>query len=208
VRYGDDCSIYVRSGKSAKQVVGSITNYIEKKLRLKVNREKTRISRPTGSQLLGFSFYKNKEKYEIRISKKSLNRIKEKCKRITKSNDPTPQQSKLEKLEAVIRGWVNYFKIAKAKSNMQRLDEMIRTRLRIATWRKWKRIKTRFNNLTKLGIAKSKAYMWSNSSKGACRLAHSPILYRTLDVQYWRKAGYIGFYNYYNWQTDGRPSLF
>jgi RNA-directed DNA polymerase len=208
VRYADDCSIYVGSEKSARQVAGSITNYIEKKLRLKVNREKTRISRPAESQLLGFSFYKNKEKYEIRISKKSLKRIKEKCKRITKSSDPTPQQSKLKKLEAVIRGWVNYFKIAKAKKSMQRLDEMIRTRLRITTWRNWKRIKTKVTNLIKLGIGKSKAYMWGNSSKGACRIAHSPILCRTLNISCWRKAGYIGFYDYYLWQTDGQPSLF
>lgn len=208
VRYADDCSIYVRSEKSAKQVMERITNYIENKLRLKVNREKTRISRPAESQLLGFSFYRDKEKYEIRISKKSLKRIKEKCKRITKSSDPAPQPSKLKKLEAVIRGWVNYFKIAKAKKSMRRLDEMIRTRLRIAMWRRWKRIKTRFNNLIKLGVAKSRAYMWSNSSKGACRVAHSPILCRTLNVEHWRKAGYTGFYNYYTRQTDGQPSLF
>lgn len=208
VRYADDCSIYVRSEKSAKQVAENITNYIEKKLGLKVNREKTRVSRPIESQLLGFSFYKDKEKYEIRISKKSLKRIKEKCKRITRSSDPTPQQAKLEKLEAVVCGWVNYFKIAKAKKSMQRLDEMIRTRLRITTWRRWKRIKTKLNNLIKLGIAKSKAHLWANSSKGACRIAHSPILCRTLNIEYWRKAGYTGFYNYYNWQTDGQPSLF
>jgi len=208
VRYADDCSIYVKSEKSAKRVAESITGYIEKKLRLKVNRKKTQVSRPSKSQLLGFSFYKNKERYEIRISNKSLKRIKEKCKRITKSSDPTPQQTKLKKLEAVIRGWVNYFKIAKAKSNMQRLDEMIRTRLRITTWRKWKWVKTKVNNLMKLGIAKSKAYMWGNSSKGACRIAHSPILCRTLNVEHWRKAGYIGFNDYYYWQTDGRPSLF
>jgi RNA-directed DNA polymerase len=208
VRYADDCSIYVRSEKSAKQVAENIIRYIEKKLRLKVNREKTRISRPPESQLLGFSFYKNKEKYEIRISKKSLKRLKEKLKRITKSSDPTPQQSKLKKLETVTRGWVNYFKIAKAKKSMQRLDEMIRTRLRIAIWRKWKRVKTKFANLLKLGATKSKAYLWSNSSKGACRIAHSPILSRTLNNGYWRKAGYLGFYDYYHWQTDGQPSLF
>ena len=208
VRYADDCSIYVKSEKSAKRVAESITGYIEKKLLLKVNREKTKISRPSESQLLGFSFYKNKEGYEIRISKKSLKRIKEKCKRITKSSDPTPERAKLKKLEAVIRGWVNYFKIAKAKSNMQRLDEMIRTRLRIATWRRWKRIKTKVNNLIKSGVAKSRAYMWGNSSKGACRLAHSPVLCRTLSIEYWRKAGYIGFYDYYYQQTDGQPSLF
>jgi RNA-directed DNA polymerase len=208
VRYADDCSIYVRSEKSAMQLAVSITKYIEEKLRLKVNREKTKISRPTGSQLLGFSFYRSKEKYEIRISKKSLKRIKEKCKHITRSSDPAPEQAKLKKLEAVIRGWVSYFKIAKAKSNMQQLDEMVRTRLRITTWRRWKRPKTKVINLIKLGIAKSKAYMWGNSSKGACRVAHSPILMRTLNIGYWRKAGYTGFYSYYDWQTDGRPSLF
>jgi RNA-directed DNA polymerase len=208
VRYADDCSIYVRSEKSAKQAMQNITNYIEKKLRLKVNREKTKVVRPVQSQLLGFSFYKNKEKYEIRISKKSLKRIKERCKRITRSSDPTPEQSKLKKLEAVIRGWVNYFKIAKAKKSMQELDAMIRTRLRIATWRRWKRIKTKVSNLIKLGIPKSRAYMWGNSSKGACSAAHSPILCRPLDIQYWRKKGYVGFYNHYYWQTDGQSSLF
>lgn len=208
VRYADDCSIYVKSEKSAQRVGESIINYIEKKLRLKVNREKTKVSRPTESQLLGFSFYKNKERYEIRISNQSLKRIKEKCKQITKSSNPSSEQEKLKKLEVVIRGWVNYFKIAKAKSNLQKLDEMIRTRLRITTWRKWKRIRTRFKNLVKLGVAKSKAYMWSNSSKGSCRIAHSPILCRTLNIKYWQKAGYTGFYNYYMWQTDGQPSLF
>jgi RNA-directed DNA polymerase len=208
VRYADDCSIYVRSGKTAKRVAESIIRYIEKKLLLKVNREKTRVSRPSESQLLGFSFYRAKEKHEIRISAKSLKRIKGKCKRITKSSDPTPQKAKLKELEAVIRGWVNYFKIAKAKSNMQRLDELIRTRLRIAAWRRWKLVKTKVRNLINLGIAKSRAYMWGNSSKGACRIAHSPILCRTLDIKYWQKAGYIGFYNYYIWQTDGQPSLF
>jgi RNA-directed DNA polymerase len=208
VRYADDCSIYVRSERSAQRVAESITYYIEKKLRLKVNRDKTKISRPAQSQLLGFSFYKSKESYEIRISSKTLKRIKEKCKRITRSSDPASQQSKLKKLEVVMRGWVNYFKIAKAKSSFQKLDEMIRTRLRIITWRNWKRIKTKVRNLIKLGIAKSRAYMWGNSSKGACRIAHSPILCRTLNIDYWRKAGYIGFYDYYHWQTDGQPSLF
>ena len=208
VRYADDCSIYVRSERSAHRVAESIIWYIENLLLLKVNREKTTVSRPSESQLLGFSFYKTKENYQIRISGKSLKRIKEKCKRITKSNDPTPQAEKLKKLQAVIRGWVNYFKIAKAKSNMKRLDEMVRTRLRIATWKRWKWVKTKVRNLAKLGIAESRAYMWGNTSKGACRIAHSPILLRTLDIKYWRKQGYTGFYEHYYWQTDGQPSLF
>jgi RNA-directed DNA polymerase len=209
VRYADDCSIYVRSEKSAKRTMESIIKFIEGELLLKVNREKTRISRPQQSQLLGFSFYKTKGKYEIRISEKSLNRIKAKCKTITKSSDPTSETFKLLKLDETIRGWVNYFKIANAKSNMQKLDEMVRTRLRIMTWRRWKRIRTKVLNLVHLGLEQSKAYMWGNTSKKPCRVSRSPILLQTLNNKYWRKAGYVGFHNYYStWQTEGRPSLF
>lgn len=187
----------------------SIIKFIEGELLLKVNREKTKISRPQQSQLLGFSFYNTKGKYEIRISEKSLNRIKAKCKAKTRSSDPANETYKLLKLDEIIRGWVNYFKIANAKSNMQKLDEMVRTRLRIMTWRRWKRIRTKVINLMNLGIERSRAYMWGNTSKKACRVSHSPILMQTLNIKYWRKAGYVGFYSYYSiWQTEMCPTLF
>lgn len=208
VRYADDCSIYVKSEKSAQRVQASIIQYIEKELLLKVNREKTRISRPNASNLLGFSFYKDKSGYQIRIGKKSLQRIKDKCKQITKSSDPTEETIKLKQLDKTIRGWVNYFSIAKAKRKMEELDEMVRTRLRISVWKRWKRIKTKVNNLIKLGATKSKAYQWGNTGKGACRISHSPILLKTLNINYWRSKGYVGFYNYYYWQTELQPSLF
>lgn len=208
VRYADDCSIYVKSEKSAQRVQASIIQYIEKKLLLKVNREKTRISRPNASNLLGFSFYKDKSGNQIRIGNKSLQRIKEKCKQITKSSAPTEETIKLKQLDKTIRGWVNYFSIAKAKRKMEELDEIVRTRLRISVWKRWKRIETKVNNLIKLGVSKSRAYQWGNTSKGACRIAHSPILLKTLTINYWRKKGYIGFYNYYYWQTELQPTLF
>jgi RNA-directed DNA polymerase len=203
VRYADDCSIYVRSEKSAKRVAESIIKYIEGELLLKVNREKTRISRAHESQLLGFSFYTMKGRHEIRISEKSLHRIQAKCKAITRSSDPASEESRLMKLDEVIRGWVNYFRIAKAKTKMEMLDEMVRSRLRILTWRGWKRIRTKVVNLVHLGIKHSQAYMWGNTSKGPCRVSHSPILLRTLNIKYWRKAGYVGFSTYYStWQTN------
>lgn len=206
VRYADDCSIYLKSKKSAERVKESIIKFLECELLLKVNRAKTRISRPHESYLLGFSFYQMKGKYEIRISPKSVDRVKVKCRTITRSSDPASENLKLAKLDGLIRGWANYFKIANAKSIMEKLDEMIRTRLRISTWRRWKRIRTKVVNLLKLGLEKSKAYMWGNTSKGACRVAHSPILKRTLDMQYFRRLGYVGFYNY--WQAGRVPTLF
>jgi RNA-directed DNA polymerase len=208
VRYADDCSIYVKSEKAAQRVMETVTDYIETKLKLKVNRTKSKVSRPNESTLLGFSFYRSKECWEIRIAPKSLIRIKKKMKEQTKRKDPTPAKEKIKKMEVVIRGWVNYFAIAKAKRKMQELDELVRTRLRMGIWKQWKRPKRRRMNLQKLGINPGKAYEWSNSRKGHCRVAHSPILCRALNNDYFTRLRYIGFANYYFWKTGHQTKLF
>jgi RNA-directed DNA polymerase len=208
VRYADDCSIYVRSEKSAQRVMETITDYIEIKLKLKVNRTKSKVSRPTESTLLGFSFYRSKEGWEIRIAPKSLIRIKKKIKEQTQRKDPAPAKEKIKKMEAIIRGWVNYFAIARAKSKMKELDELVRTRLRMGIWKQWKRPRRRKINLQKLGINPGKAHEWSNSRKGPCRVAHSPILCRALDNAYFRRQRYVGFANYYFWKTEHQTKLF
>ncbi len=208
VRYADDCSIYVQSKKSALRVMETATKYIESKLKLKVNRLKSKVSRPTASTLLGFSFYRGKEGWEVRIASKSLERIKKKMKGKTRRNDPTPAEEKIKKLEAVIQGWINYFAIAKAKSKMKELDELVRTRLRIGIWKQWKKPKTKRMHLIKSGIPKQKAYEWSNSRKGYCRVAHSPILSRALNNEYFTRLKYVGFTNHYYWKTEHQMKLF
>ena len=208
VRYADDCSIYVRSKKAANRVMLGITNYIETKLKLKVNAAKTKVSYGTQCTLLGFSFYKYNGKWEIRIAEKSIDRIKAKCKMITQRSNGKSTKEKISQLKQVVIGWVNYFVIAKAKSVMEKLDEGIRTRLRICKWKEWKVAKARRKNLLQLGINKSKAYQWSNSSKGFCRVAHSPILLRALNNSYWSKQGYQGFYQHYHNRTKLQTSLF
>ena len=187
VRYGDDCSIYVKSEKSAQRVKETVTDYIETKLKLKVNRTKSKVSRPDESTLLGFSFYRSEKGWEIRIAPKSLVRIKKKMKEQTKRNNPISAKEKIKKMEVVIRGWVNYFAIAKAKSKMHELDEWVRTRLRMGT---------------------GKAYEWSNSRKGHCRVAHSPILCRALNNDYFTRQRYVGFTNHYFWKTGHQTKLF
>jgi len=208
VRYADDCSIYVKSEKSAQRVMESITEYIEKKLKLKVNRTKSKVSRPQDSTLLGFSFYRGKEGWQIRIAPKSLGRIRKKMKENTNRNDPAPAKEKIKNMEAVIRGWVNYFSIAKGKKRMQELDELVRTRLRIGIWKQWKKPKAKRVHLIKLGIGKQKAYEWSNRRKGYCRIAHSPILCRALNNAYFTRLKYVGFTDYYYWKTEHQQKLF
>jgi len=208
VRYADDCSIYVRSKKSAERVLSSITKYIEQRLKLKVNRDKTKISRPSKSVLLGFSFYKTSKEWGIRISPKSIQRIMKKCKVITSRSNGKSIKEKINQLKPIVTGWVNYFVIAKAKRAMQEIDGSVRTRLRMCKWKEWKRPKTRRRNLLELGINKQKAYEWSNSSKGYCRIAHSPILCRSLNNEYWNKQGYRGFFQTYYWRTEKQTTLF
>lgn len=209
VRYADDCSIYVKSEKSAQRVLANITQYIEKDLKLKVNKEKSKVSRPTASTLLGFTFYNDRGKWAIRIAKKSIDRIKEKSKAITKRNNGSNTRQKILKLQPLVQGWVNYFSIAKAKSLMQDLDKMVRVRLRMGLWKEWKNCRTRTANLLKLKASKQKSYEWGNTSRGYCRVAHSPILSTTLNNAYFAKQGYTGFYNTYKWLTnESQPSLF
>ena len=208
VRYADDCSIYVRSEASAKRVAESVIKYIEGKLLLKVNREKTKISRPWESGLLGFSFFRQNGGWEIRIGDKAVSRITEKCKDITSRSNGVSEKERIRKLQSVINGWVNYFVIARARTVMEDLDGLVRTRLRICQWKIWKKPATRVKRLLKLGASKQNAYQWGNSSKGHCRVAHSPILCRTLNNQYFVKQGYKGFYNTYHGKTEAQPSLF
>lgn len=208
VRYADDCSIYVRSRKSAHRVMENISVYLEEELKLKVNREKSKLSRPTKSSLLGFSFYGTSKGWKMRISPKSVNTVKQKIREQTKRSQPVSTVERIQKLEVVIRGWVNYFSIAEAKGLMTRLDEMTRTRLRITIWKQWKTIRGRVRNLMKMGVPKWKAYEWANSRKAYCRIAHSPILLTKLNNSYFAKLKYTGFANYYYWKTTHQTMLF
>ena len=208
VRYADDCSIYVRSEASAKRVAESVIKYIEGKLLLKVNRTKTKISRPNESTLLGFSFFRSNGVWEIRIAEKPVGRITEKVKEITGRSTGKSEEEKIGRLNSVINGWVSYFVLAKAKTVMQELDQLVRVRLRICQWKAWKKPATRVRNLLKLGASKQKAYEWGNSSKGYCRVAHSPILQTTLNNKFFTKRGYKGFYNTYHGKAEAQLSLF
>ena len=208
VRYADDLSLYVGSEKAAERVMGSVTEYIEEKLKLRVNRDKTQISQGQQSTLLGFSFYRNKGQWEVRIAPKSLKRIKEKIRAKTKRNDPSNAGEKLKKLEAMIEGWVNYFRIARAKSVMRSLDEMVRHRIRTGIWKQWKSPRTRIRNLRKLGASQRNAERWGNSSWGYYRMGNHPALSTTVTNERLQKLGYVGFSNYYYWKTEHQTKLF
>jgi group II intron reverse transcriptase/maturase len=208
VRYADDISIYVKSERAAGRVMESTTDYLERELKLRVNREKTKISRGQQSSLLGYSFYRAKGKWEARIAPRSLKRIKEKIRAKTKRNDPSDAPDKIKKLDALIRGWVEYFRLARARKVLQGLDEWTRTRIRICLWKQWKLPKTRIRNLRQLGATPAEAHRWGNSSWGYCRMAHSRSLGTTVTNGYLQRLGYTGFSKHHYWKTTHQGKLF
>jgi RNA-directed DNA polymerase len=191
VRYADDISIYVKSKRSGERVMTSISTYIEKTLKLKVNLEKSSVTRPWQSKLLGFTFYHKKGEKGITIHRKSIAAYKEKIRVITNRSKPTCMEDRLLEIRQLNYGWGNYFKLSEAKSVFAELDKWVRSRVRLCYWKQWKRIKTRVNKLEKLGIDHRQAYQWGNTRNGYWRTVQSPILRRALSNAFLKKEGLL-----------------
>jgi len=166
VRYADDCNIFVRSEKSAERVLKSITTFIEKKLGLIVNATKTKITRPSNTKFLGFSYVKMKDKWECKPHFTSYLKFKRKLKKLTKRNWSISLDVRLAKLNQLIVGWVNYFRKAKMKNKLAEIGEKLRTRIRVIIWKQWKKISKRYKTLRQLGASHRNAYLTANCRKG------------------------------------------
>lgn len=196
-RYADDNNIFVKSKKAGERVMHSITNFIENKLKLKVNRNKSAVDRPWKRKFLGFTFYQWYGKIGIRVHEKSINKFKNKVKEITSRSNSLNMEYRMKRLRQVITGWLNYFGIADISRIAKELDEWIRRRLRMCFWKQWKRIKTKHDNLRKLGVKNNKAWEYANTRKSYWRIANSPILSTTLTNSYLEQLGYTGIYKRY-----------
>ncbi|AIE58888.1 recombinase for Bh,Int [Bacillus methanolicus MGA3] len=197
VRYADDCNIYVKTKKAGIRVMNSITNFIEKELKLKVNKEKSAVDRPWKRKFLGFSFTPNKTP-KIRMAKESVKRFKNKIREITSRSKPYRMEERIEKLNMYLMGWCGYFALADTPSKFKELDEWIRRRLRMCLWKEWKTPKTRIRKLRALGVPSHKAIEWGNTHKKYWRIACSPILHKTLDNSYWSHQGLRSLFERYH----------
>lgn len=191
VRYADDVSIYVKSKRAGERVMESISTYIEKELKLKVNIEKSSVTRPWFSKLLGFTFYHKKGEKGISVHRKSIAAYKDKIRAITSRSKPYSMEDRMMQIRRLNHGWGNYFKLSEAKSVFAGLDEWVRSRIRLCYWKQWKRVKTRIQRLEELGIKSYQAYQWGNTRKGYWRTVHSPILARALNNAFLKEAGFV-----------------
>jgi len=169
----------------------SITQYIEVVLKLKVNRNKSAVDKPSRRKFLGLSFYKKDGRVRNFIPKKPLAKFKAKVKEITSRSNGKSIEMCMERLVWLITGWVNYFHIADMEKVVEKLDQWIRRRIRMCYWKQWKKTRTKAENLCKLGLNKYKAWEYDNTRKGYWQIANSPILATTLTDEYLKKQGFV-----------------
>ena len=167
----------------------NITSFIEGKLKLKVNINKSAVERPWKRKFLGFTLGIMFGKAYSSISKQSLKKHKDKLREILSRSNPMALEQRIIKLNQVNIGWINYYGIAKCKGIAVQLDKWIKMRLRMCIWKQWKKVKTRYKNLKKLGLNHYQAIKFSNTRKGYWRVANSAILKTTLTNQFFNDLG-------------------
>jgi RNA-directed DNA polymerase len=198
VRYADDLVLCAKSKRSAQRIMGHILPFIEDELLLKVNRTKTVVAYIGKIKFLGYGFYPSKNGIKFRVHPKSISKMKAKVKEITSRSNGLGYEKLKLKLKQFITGWVNYFKLADMKKLLKAIDEWLRRRIRMYIWKQWKRIRTRYTMLRKLGLNHNSAFMFACTRKGYWRIANSPILKSTITDNRLRKTGYTFFSDYYN----------
>lgn len=197
VRYADDAMIFCKTKRAAQRVKESITRFIEGKLFLKVNREKTVVSYVRGVKYLGYSFYVQKGKCLLSVHSKSKSKMKSKLKELTRRSNGWGYERRKQKLNEYIRGWVGYYHLAQMKRLCIETDEWLRRRIRMCIWKSWKKPQTRVANLKRCGVPDWQAYQWGNTRLGYWRIACSWILTSAMSNDQLRRAGYTNLMDYY-----------
>jgi len=202
VRYADDFSVYCKTKSQAKFQGNEVYRFLRDKLKLPVNLDKSGIRKPVTFQILGYGFvptYRKGEKgkYQLIVTKKRWKSLKRKLKEITRKTSPMSFDERIEKLNQVTRGWINYFKYASINQKLTEIDGWLRNRLRYCIWTDWKKPERKRKNLIRLGVPKGQAYAWSRTRMGGWAVAQSPILGTTITLERLRKRGYISMFSLY-----------
>jgi RNA-directed DNA polymerase len=208
VRYADDCNVYVKSERAGQRVLETVTSFVEKKLKLKVNREKTAVARPRDRQFLGFRLFRDRGVVRVGLARRTVTRVKQTIRQLTRaSRGGWSMEERIRRLRLRLQGWIRYFALADTTSVFEELDEWLRRRLRMVYWRQWKRPRTRRRNLKALGMPN-----WMGrlvvSRKGPWRNAGSPPMQAVLNNAYWTALGLVSLAGSHRgirneWRTAG-----
>lgn len=177
MRYADDFSIYCKNPSSAIATMKVIEKYLKTKLQLTINSDKSGVRKPSQFTILGFGFVPTyqkgvKGKYQLVVSEKAWKRLKQSVKTITRKTSPSTFDERIQKINEVQRGWLNYFRGTSIQGKLRDLDGWLRNRLRYCIWKNWKKPERRRKNLIRLGVDSEHAYQWSRTRKGGWAIAH------------------------------------
>jgi group II intron reverse transcriptase/maturase len=204
VRYADDINIYVKSERAGARVMNTATTFLEGKLRLTVNQQKSEVGNPSKLKFLGFSLGWDANGAYVIVHPASLKRLKDKIRRITKRNRGCALTRMFSELKRALTGWINYFGIARCDGLCKVIDGWLRRRIRQYIWKQWKRPKTRIRKLRALGMDKDKSYQWGNTRKNYWCIAKTPFLHRALNNKYLKSQGLFSLRDYYTQRCPGK----
>ena len=197
VRYADDSMIFCKSRKSAERTLESIVPYIEKKLFLKVNREKTEVAHVSKVKYLGYTFYRYRGRCRLRVHPKSIANMKNRIRELTERSNGWGNEYRALKLTQFVRGWVNYFSLADMERLLRETDKWLRHKIRTVYWKQWKKTKTKFLNLKKLGVEEEKAWICANMRNGNWYCGGYFMLQTAFNNKKLRELGYPTFTEQY-----------
>lgn len=196
IRYADDIVVLAKSKRAAVRLLESCRKYLENKLKLQMNMQKSKVVSVMAwkhFKFLGFALGKNGNGVYIRVHGQSLVKAKKKLKELTSRSQGRNVRQVMEKVKVYIRGWIGYYYVADMKRILQSWSEWLRRRLRMYIWKQWKKPKTKVQNLRRLGIPQWQAYQWGNSRLGYWRIAGSPVLSCSITNEKLVQAGYYNF---------------
>ena len=197
-RYADDCNIYVKSRKAGERVLTSITTFLEQRLKLKVNREKSAVDRPWKRTFLGYTVCHRKTNPRLKPAMKSVQKFKGNIKAVMRSARGWSIRRTVQVLAPKIRGWLNYFRHADVKKVFEELDGWIRRHLRKILWRQWKRPNTRAKMLMRLGLDEKRAWLSATNGRGAWWNAGASHLNQALPKKLFDELGLVSLMDSYH----------
>lgn len=198
VRYADDCNIYVRSKRAGERVFKSVKQFIERKLKLKVNEQKSAVDIVYKRKILSFRLLSE----WIVIADQAATKLKDKIRQLTNKTWSISMRQRIDKINEYTIGWMGYFHIASCKNTMEKIDQWIRRRLRAVLLKTWKRCKTKLQRLVALGINKDWAGCVAYSRKKYWRLSNTPQINKALGLSYWKEQGLLNLLDLYHAKTS------
>ena len=196
-RYADDCVIFVKTENAAKRVMFHIVKFIETKLKLKVNAEKTHITKPNNLKYLGFSFWKDKEKWKSIPHQESFKKLFLKLKNLVKRSWSIDLTYRIKKINEVLRGWINYYRQSFMKVKITKIGEWLRNAIRVVIWKQWKVPNKQIPSLVKLGINEEEAKGLTFCRRGYQFIAHSCVVHRAISNSRLKRRGLLDPLEYY-----------